>query len=167
MFKLVVSLTLALCTSSAFACQCQGFESLPDNWAVHLQASLLAKRQVSEAEEVLRVRVLNMTDAGNDVTTYTVQVQERLKSRIHDRHRKLITGPSSCSLSMRQGEEWLLFVKARRLSACAGSVPLQSVLEQVPGASASDVARANEWRHQMSLRWLAFVREAVANEHAR
>jgi hypothetical protein len=147
-------LALSLLTSSAsWACLCESIASMPD-----AKASSIAMQEVGSADEILRVRVLNLTRIDGNTTTFIVQVHESLKSGSSENFRKVATGPDSCALSMRLNEEWLLFVRKGRVSQCSGSWFLGTTAENLKGLSTSQAVDMYEHEHAMATRWVSLVR---------
>ena len=109
---------------------------------------------------------MSRSESGN-ARTYTVQVQEALKSRRASQGVRILrTGPDSCQLDVMPNEEWLLFVNAGRVSQCSGSALLGSAREW-SGVNATDAASMNEWYYKVGARWLKLVRTVVATESGR
>lgn len=152
---LLIALAL-FASSAARACICPPYESMTDE-----QAALYARREVHDADEILRGRVLNVTRVGSNTFIYLFHVQEELKSASAEQLRRLITGPDSCQLSMEVNSDWLLFIRNGRVSQCTGSSPLDIGVADLVGAPASDAAAIYDQRRAVATRWMKLVRGAL------
>jgi len=161
--KRTLLIGIALFSSlAAQACMCRSIVSLPDD-----EAALYMKRAVLKADEILRVRVLNVTRLGSNTFTYIVQVQEQFKSVSPEPMRKVVTGPDSCQLMMPTNSDWLLFIYDGRVSQCSGSAALETNVADLVGVPASEAAVFYEQRRASTTRYMTLLRGALAGERTR